>query len=222
MPTTYDEIARRIPLWLYAQNRDLVNEMPAVTEQAHEQLINVMDHDLFRTLIPNLTLTEAEGGVLDLSTQTPRILEVRSIRINYRNGDDDWTPLQRRDLEMLTMLYARNRPNRPLYYAEYNGPLVMKAFPAPREDYSIEITANVEPPVISPANQTNIITEQFPRAMEKAVFRQAALFQKSWEDATIYEKEMMSAVTEANAQTQRRRRDETETKPVDTANVMGQ
>jgi hypothetical protein len=221
MSITYNELIRRTPVWAYATNRDIVAEMVNIVQEAHEQIIGILDHDLFRTLITTKTLTQSSLGVLNLSAETPRILEIRAIRMRYRGGSDDWAPLMRRDLEMLSMLYARNRPRQPLYYAEYSGPLVIKAFPAPDRDYDLQITANVEPVVLSPSNQTNIISTQFPRVMEKATFRQAALFMKNWEDAKIYEKEMVDAVNEANAQIQRRKRDTTETRPVDTTNVQG-
>jgi hypothetical protein len=219
---TYDELIRRAPEWLYAQNRSLVDEMPAIVSQAHEQLINVIDHDLFRTVITGKTLDNTNLGTIDLSAESPRVLEIRGVRLRYRQSDDGWTPLLRRDLETMSMLYARNRPSRPLYYAEYSGPLVIKVFPAPRDVYDLEITANVEPPVLSPTQQTNIMSEWASRAVEKATFRQAAIFMKDWESAQAYEKEMMGAVTEANAQIQRRRRDDTGARPVETANVSGQ
>jgi len=219
---TYDDLIRRVPQWLYAQNRSLVLDMDDIVRQAHDQLIGVLDHDLFRSIITGETMTAASMGVLDLSAEDPPVLEVRSIRVRYRDGVDDWTPLQRRNLETLTMLYARNRPSRPLYYSEYNGPLIIKAFPAPKQDYELEIAANVEPPVLSETQQTNTMSILAPRAVEKAVFRQAAIYQKNWEDAQVYEKEMIQAVTEANAQVQRRRRDETETRPVETSNIQGQ
>jgi hypothetical protein len=220
MANDYAELIRRVPEWLYAQNRTLVDEMPAIVSQAHDQLINILDHDLFKTLILGKTLTSANNGVLDLSSETPRVLEVRAVRLKWR-GDDDWTPLQRRDLETLTMMFARNMPRRPRYYSEYSGTLVLKAFPAPDRDYDLEITANVEPPVLSPTVQTNIMTEQAFRAVEKATMRQAAIFMKDWESAQLYEKEMATAVGEVNAAIQRRRRDAVETRPVETSNVSG-
>lgn len=218
---TYDDLIRRVPKWIYAQNRSLVDDMPDIVQEAHNQLIGVLDHDLFRSIITGKQATPASNGILDLSAEDPDVLEIRAVRVRYRNGDDDWTPLRMRDLEMLTELYSRNRPNRPLYYAEYNGPLVIKFFPMPREDYDLEITANVEPPLLTPTNQTNVMSTRAPRALEKAVIRQACLYQKNWEDAQMYEKEMAQAVTEANAQVQRRRRDDTEQRPVEAANVTG-
>lgn len=218
--STYDEIVRRTPDWMYAQNRSLVAEMPTIIAQAHEQLVNLLDHDLFRTVITGKKLEASNNGIIDLSAETPRVFEVRALRIKYREGDS-FTPIQRRDLEMLTMLYARNAPKRPLYYAEYSGPLVLKVFPAPREDYDLEITANVEPPVLTSENQSNIITREAFRAMERATFRQAALYMRDWQAAAEFEKEMGTALTEVNAQISRRRRDETGQRQIEATNVQG-
>lgn len=221
MALTFDQLVQNTPLWLYSNNRSLVQEMPTIVEMAHNQLINLIDHDLFRTIITGKSLLASTYGVLDLSSEDPRVLEIRAVRVQYQNDEQSWTPLQRRDLETMSMMYARNRPRRPRYYSEYSSPLVIKAFPQPDMDYVVEISANVEPPVLSATNQTNIISEQFPRLMEKATFRQGALYMKNWEDAQIYEKEMATALSEANAQIQRRRRDDVETRPVETANITG-
>ncbi len=221
MAITYDELIRRVPEWLYAKNRKLIDEMPAIITQAHEQLINTLDHDLFKTLIDGKTLA-AGDPILDLSTETPRVLEVRSVRLKVTGTDDGWTPILRRDLEMLSMLYARNKPRRPLFYTEYNGTLILKVFPSPALAHDVQITANVEPEVLSETVSTNIMAEEASRALEKAVMRQACLFMKAWEDAAQYSTEMTGAITEVNAAIQRRRRDDTEQRPRDTKNVMGQ
>lgn len=221
MAITYSELIRRAPLWLYSSNRSITDEMPAIVREAHDQLINLIDHDLFRTIITGKSLLASTSGVLDLSLEDPRVLEIRSVRVQYQGDEQSWTPLQRRDLEAMSMMYARNRPRRPRYYSEYSSPLIIKAFPAPDMDYVTEISANVEPVPLGPSNQSNIIAVQFPRLMEKATYRQGALYMKNWEDAQIYEKEMATALNEANAQIQRRRRDDVETRPRDTTNVEG-
>ena len=218
--SNYNELIRRIPEWMYAQNRDLTNEVEELVSKAHNQIINLLDHDLFRTTISGKSLTAASDGVLDLSAESPRVLEIRSIRIDY-NGTGGYTPIMRRDLEMLTMLFASNTAARPRFYAEYSGPLVIKAFPAPDVDYDIEVTANVEPPVLAPSQQTNIISTQHYRVIETATFRQAALYMRDWAAAEEYAKELGSAITEANAAIQRRKRDETDKRPQDASNVMG-
>jgi hypothetical protein len=104
---TYDELIRRAPEWLYAQNRSLVDEMPAIVSQAHEQLINVIDHDLFRTVITGKTLDNTNLGTIDLSAESPRVLEIRGVRLRYRQSDDGWTPLLRRDLDNVDALRAQ-------------------------------------------------------------------------------------------------------------------
>lgn len=215
----YAELIRRTPEWLFARNRDILNaEMPNIVLQAHEQLVNVIDHDFFRTRVGALTLPT--DGVLDLPALVPRILEVRAIRVQHRVAGE-FTPLFQRDQEMLTMLYANNRPGRPRYYCEYDGPQVVKVYPQAPMALNIEITANVEPLPLSPTNTTNVLGDKAPRAMEKATFRQAALFMKDQAAAATYEQEMMAAVVELNSAIGRRRRDETDTKPRTTANTTG-
>lgn len=215
----YAELIRRTPEWLYARNRDLLNtEMPNIVLQAHEQLINVIDHDFFRARVANLTLPT--DGVLDLPTLIPRLLEVRAIRVQYRQAGE-FTPLFQRDQEMLTMLYANNRPGRPRYYCEYDGPKIVKVYPQAPMAMNIEVTANIAPEPLSPTVANNVIGDLAPRAMEKATFRQAALFMKDQAAAATYEQEMMAAVVELNSSIGRGRRDETDVKPRTTANTTG-
>lgn len=214
----YTELVRRTPAWLYAQNRDIVAEMPVIIAQAHEQLFNIIDHDFFRTKIDGITLTL--DGILDLDTLIPDLMEVRAIRLQYRRTGE-WTQLYRRDLEMLTALYSTNRPGRPRYYAEYAGPLVVQVFPQPAADYTVEVTCNVRCPVLSPTTPTNLLGDKAERALEKATFRQAALYMKDTAAAQTYEAEMTGAVAELNAAYGRRRRDDTGTRPVETANRAG-
>lgn len=218
MALTYTELIRRTPAWIYAQNRDIVAEMPVIVAQAHEQLFNVIDHDFFRTLVPGLTLDTT--GIIEAEAQVPEILEVRAVRLRYRK-DGEFTPLFMRELEMLTMLYAENRPGRPRYYAEYDGPLVYKVFPQPPAPMQYELTANVKCPVLSPTVANNLLGDRAERALEKATFRQAALYMKDQAAAGTYEQEMMAAVVELNSQIGRRRRDETGQKPKETTNTTG-
>lgn len=217
MPTTYDELIRQVPIWGYNQNRDLVDEMPAIVAQAEDQIFNLIDHDLFQTVITGQTLTT---GNPDLDLTGLGIMEIRAIRLSYR-GAYSFTALERRDLEMLSMLYTTNRPARPRFYAEYEDIDKVRVFPIPREDYDLEITANVEPPRLTVANQTNKLAEKYPRVYEKACLRQAALFMKNQQDAATYEGEMMSALQEASLAIARKRRDETGTRPVETSNASG-
>ena len=97
----------------------------------------------------------------------------------------------------------------------------LQVFPAPDADYQLQIEANVHPARLGPAQQTSLLTEQFPRAIEKAAFRQAALFMKAPADVAMYDQEMQMAVAEANGQTARRKRDETDKRPRETSNMTG-
>jgi hypothetical protein len=214
---TYDDLVANTPIWLYAQNRSIVDEMPVIISDAEDQLYQRFDHDLFQTVLTGFTLT-AGDPVIDL-TAIDDLLEVRAIRLTYQNLGV--TSLERRDLEMASMLYAQNRPGRPRFYAEYGSYDVLKVFPTPSVDVTYEITCNVMPPRLGPSQQSNIIIEKFPRAIERSVFRQGALFMKNQADAATYGQEADDALLEANMAIARRRRDNTATRPVETANTRG-
>lgn len=219
MAISYTELVRRVPIWLYAQNRSIVGEMPNIIEEAEEQLMLVLDHDLFRTTLGPFTVGPS-APVLDLSNLPTPVMEVRAINIDYRNGNG-YTPMERRDAEALRMMYPMRQPRRPKFYSEDGGILLYEFYPFPDRDYEVNVTANVHPARLSDTQDTSILTEQYPRALEKAVLRQGALFMKNYEDATRYENEMMNSVDEANRQTGRRRRDETGERGRETANAGG-
>lgn len=219
MAMTYNELLRRVPVWLYSSNRSLVDEMPVIIEQAEDRLLQVIDHDLFRTVLTGKTV--GVDGLLDLSAESPRVLEVRGLRVQYRDRPDGFTPLKARDIEMLSALYPDGGSGDPRYYAQHTSTLNYKLYPKPRAEIDIEVTANVEPARLAVGNQTNILTEQFPRAVERACMHFGAMFMKNYEDAAQYEKDMMAALGEAGAQVGRRRRDEAQTRPRETKNVTG-
>lgn len=215
---TYDDLVARVPAWMYAQNRDLTTAMPLIIEQAHRQLFNIINHEFFRTKIVGLVLPTT--GELDLNTQQPPVMEIRAIRLKYRK-DDEWTPLFRKDLEALSMLYARNVPGRPRYYAEDEGPLKIQVFPTPDMPYEIEITCNQECPIITEELQQNLLTDRAALALEFATLRYAAIYMKDAAGAASYATEMTSAVNELNAAYGRRLRDDTGERPRDTTNATG-
>lgn len=219
MALTYIELVRRVPIWLYAQNTALVAEMPAIVEQAQDRLEQVIHHDQFKTVISPLSV--GTDGLLDLSGEVPRVLEVRGLRVRYRDRADGWVPLKPREAEALSLMFVNDRPGTPRYYTEFGGPLQLKLYPKPPAALDAEVTANVVPTRISETVPTNIYTEQFPRAIEMSCMHYAAKFMKNYEDAGIYEQEMMAALSEAGAQVARRRRDETERRTRDTTNMAG-
>jgi hypothetical protein len=217
---TFDELKRVVPIWLYAQNKTLVAEMPQIIRQAEEELMLRLDHDLFQTILKGKTVSPA-SPLIDLTTEDPKVMEVRALRLDY-NRVGNFTPLERRDLEFLTMLYADARPARPRFWSEYGDINVLKVFPAPQIAYPLEITINVQPEPLSTTVQSNEITTQFPRAMEQATLYRGAVFMKNLKDAELYKAEMEASISEANAALARRRRDMTAKKPRDIANGTGQ
>jgi len=219
MATTYDDILRETPIWSYAQNADLVAEMPVIIRKAEDQLIKRLDHDIFQSIITSVVDPTVTGDILDLTAEDPPVMEVRAIRL-VRRGQP--VPLERRNLEMLSMLYSQNRPRQPRFYADYGQSNNFKVFPYPNATYQAEITANVEPERLSPAVQTNVLTGEFSRVLEIAVLNQAAIFMKDAEGMQSYAAELEAAIQEANAQIARRRRDETGRRPTDTINGTGQ
>ena len=220
MALTYNELISQAPTWLYAENRSLVDNMPDVVVKAERQLVLVIDHDLFRTTLPGDTLLAGDSAV-DLSANEPLIMEVRGFRVRWRDGDDHWTPIMYREAEYLAMLYSNQRQGRPKYYTQDGGFLKFQVYPTPERDYDIEITANVTPPALGASVQENVLTKQFPRAVEMAVYRQAATFMKDAAAEAKYDSEMMAAIPEANMQSARRRRDEAGTRPRETVNASG-
>lgn len=223
---SYDELLRRVPLWLYAENTALAAEMPAIIGRAEDHLVNVLDHDIFQTVLTSKTIGASPVNVvtdddkLDLSAETPRLMELRSIRIAYKGGAD-WTPVEPRNDEMLSMLYSRNRPARPRYYGQHGDQLKLKFYPFPDRVYTLKITANVMPVRMAVGVQNNKISTMFPRAFESAVFHQAAIFMQDQPMADKYQAEMMAAIPEANLASSRKRRDETGTRPIETTNAAG-
>lgn len=214
----YTDLLTRGPTQIYAQNRTLVTEMPTIIQQAETQVIQRLDHDAFRTHILGKTI--GTDGRLDLSAEPNPVLELRAIRLKYK-GDDDWTPLERREIEQLTMLFARNRPARPRYYAEDEGELLYRVYPQPFEVMDAIIVANVTPVPLSDQDPSNVLTQRYFRVIENAVYRQAAIFMKNMNDVQMFTSELNDAIQEANAQIARRRRDETGTRPIEAANQAG-
>lgn len=217
MAVTYDQLVQETPLGLYAQNRDIVAEMPRLIAKAEDRIFELIDHDLFQTVLTGKTLLAGDPEI-DLTSDGVR--EVRAIRLAYR-GDNQWTSLLRRDLEFLTMLYTVNRPGRPLYYAEYSAIDILRVFPVPREDYQLEVTANVFPERLGPTNQTNILSQRFPQVYEQAVLLRGAIFMKSPKDVATFTDGLNEAVLAANTSIARRRRDQTGTRETETANMAG-
>ena len=218
MSITYNELVTQTPQQLRRANDDLIAEMPRLIKDAEEEVILQLDHDLFRTIITGKSVSVG-NAVVDLTDQN-ELMEVRSISMQYRSGDQA-PALEMRNQEYLEMLFSVNRPGRPRYYSNFEEWNKIKVWPTPNETYDLTIHANVEPTPLSGGNPTNVISDKFPRVIQMAVFLQGAHFMKNDSDIARYEGELAAALTRANAAISRRRRDEVTTRPTEAANAVG-
>jgi hypothetical protein len=213
---SYDDIIRFAPLAIYAQNRDLTEEMPGIVRRAQKYVVSRLDHDAFMTDLGDHPV--AITGIVDESLLPVELLEVRSIAIKLPNGN--YLPLLPRNLEMLTMLYADGRRGWPRYYAQ-DPAGGHRVFPPPSLATPARIRGNVEPPVLSPDQPTNLISDEFPLLLQLAATREAAVFMADAAMQALYEGEAGDALAAANAQVGRRTRDEAAQRPTDTRNAQG-
>lgn len=213
---TYDQIIAYAPLATFTSNRDTVTEMPDIVRRAQDYVVGRLDHHLFRDVL--LDTTFDASGDLDDSFFPEDILEIRSIAAEVRTGK--FLPLRPRQQEVLEALFIMTPVGDPRYYAELTSG-GWRAYPAPGREIAARVSVNIEPDVLSPTNQTNIISTKFPELMEFAVMREAAIFNLDQNLVALYTSETKEALTIANAQISRRKRDEVSQRPRDTSNITG-
>jgi hypothetical protein len=214
---TYDDLIAYAPLALIMRNRDTVAQMPEIVRRAQGYLVARLDHDLFRTMLPSLPI--ADDGILDTSGVTGTILEIRSISVQVSPGS--WLPLIRRSEEMLIALHSDNPRGQPRFYA-VTAAGAIQTFPALGVAGKLaRVTVNVAPPVLAPAVQTNIISEQFPELFEFATAMEAAVFNVDGATTQLYQGRVAETLQVANAQISRRTRDESAQRAVETRNIQG-
>lgn len=212
----YDEIIAFAPLALYAQNRDLAAQLPGMVARAQKYIVSGLDHDAFMTELAPTTIDA--DGVLDETGFPAALLELRSVSIEI--GAGRYMPLRPRDYEMLTALFSDRPHGRPKFYAQ-DPAGGHRVFPAPGRVIPARVRANVEPDPLAPGTQENAISLRFPRLLQLATTREAAVFMLDAQMVELYETETGNALRAANAQVGRRTRDEASQRPVDTRNVQG-
>ena len=214
---TYDDLIAYAPLALIARNRDTVENMEDIVRRAQGYLVPRLDHDLFRTTIPSAQIDA--DGVIDQTGFPGRILEIRSISVQVSPGS--WLPLIRRSEEMLVTLHSDNPRGQPRYYAVTAGGSI-QTFPALGVAGKLaRVTANVEPPTLSPLVQTNIISDQFPELFEFATAMEAAIWNLDQGSTQLYQGRVGETLMVANTQISRRTRDESAQRAVETRNIQG-
>jgi hypothetical protein len=214
---TYDDLIAYAPLALIMRNRDTVAQMPEIVRRAQSYLVSRLDHDLFRTMIPNATI--GADGIIDQTAFPGQVLEIRSISVQVSPGS--WLPLLRRSEEMLIALHSDNPRGQPRFYA-VTAASDIQTFPALGVAGKLaRVTANVAPPVLAPTVQTNIISEQFPELFEFATAMEAAVFNVDAATTQLYQSRASETLQVANAQISRRTRDESAQRAVETRNIQG-
>lgn len=213
---SYTELIRAAPLAAYAENRDLVAEMPNIVRRAQEYVVMRLDHDAFWQKLPRTTV--GKDGVIDDSNFPNDLMEVRSVRVRWRSGDR-WYSLLRRDSDMLSTLYTDDSRGPPKVYSD--GPDGLVAYPRPGRVIDAEVRANVAPAILSPTVQTNLFTDKYPQVIENAVVREAGVFMLDAKIQQTYGSETDAALAAANAQIARQKRDESAQRPVETRNAGG-
>lgn len=214
---TYDELIAYAPLALIMRNRDTVAQMPDIVRRAQNYLVARLDHDLFRTTIPNAQI--GADGVIDQTGFPGEILEIRSISVQVSPGT--WLPLIRRSEEMLIALHSDSPRGQPRYYA-VTAAKTIQTFPALGVAGKLaRITANIAPPTLSQITQMNIISQEFPELFEFATAMEAAVFNIDAATTQLYQGRVSETLQVANAQISRRTRDESAQRAVETRNIQG-
>jgi hypothetical protein len=226
MALSYTELARRIPIWLFAQNRDIVDEVAEIISEAENEVYRVLDHDAFRaTLEVSIGTGGGDTSLIDLTAEDPPVFEARAMRLGFRDQAGLFTsavPLERRELEFVTTLYPDGRTRRPRYYAEYDQPLMFRVFPQPDIEYQVQITLNQQPPrLVATTQETNVLTDEYPRVIEMACYLRGAEFMNDPAKIERWGANFLRATSEANAQIARRRRDMTGSVPQPNVNAAG-
>jgi hypothetical protein len=213
--TSYSELLDEVPRSAFARNAELINDMDKVVARAQAYVVKRLDHDAFRG--DYILVTIDETGQF---ARPPDMLELRAVQVRFRGRG--WLPLRRRSEEMLAALFTgpRARPGMPEYYAE--TPEGFDVFPRPPRPIEARVLWNQDPPILGPAQDTNVLTDGYPEVIRAAVMREAAIYMGDATLIQVYSGEATETLGAANLELARRRRDESGTRSRDTGNAQGQ
>ena len=214
--TTYDDLISYAPVAAYASNRNTVDELPGLVRRAQSYVTERLDHDLFAGDLEDVVI--GTDGYVHPEMLPETFLELRYLAIEARSNS--FRPLHPRAENMLEALYAAGPAGVPIYYARIKDRLY-RVYPQPFRPLNARLRANAAPPMLSPAVQTNILTERFPEVVEMSLLRQVAIYNVDEPLTQRYTEELTGLLGAANRQVSRLARDETAQRPVDTRNVQG-
>lgn len=212
---TYDDIIAYAPVAAFLQNRDTIAEMPQIVRRSQTYVTRRLDHDFFRHAFPGRTADAT--GVVTTGIDEGLLLEIRSISVVQGNRSH---PVHPRDFYMLEALFYDQPRGVPQFWAHTPSGEI-RIFPAPGREVTVDISANIKEPVLSPSQQENRISVHHPELMEQAVAMHVALFNLDAQAAQMYSDQLTELLVVVNAEIARRRRDETSQRPIEARNVTG-
>lgn len=214
MAMTYDSLVAEIPVSIMGTNTALLANMGLVIRRAEDEIIERIDHDAFKTVLPPV-IVDPDTPTFDLFTVNPVVLEVGSVRASFSGLD---VPLERREANRMIATFPGGDTGTPRFYAEEDYPLRFRVFPTPDTTYELTVRVNQAPTRLAPELQESVLTRLYPRLLENGVLKYAAQFQRNTADEQRYGAAFDAALGEINARLARRRRDDTGVPASDTAN----
>lgn len=212
---TYDDLDEYARSNIYGEARDLDQDIPRLITRAQRYLFSRLDHDVFQADMGNFQVNQ--DGRIDTGNVSDRLKEVRSVDL-LRDGQ--WFPLLKRDVTTLGALFSEDPVGLPEYYAQTDD-LALKVFPFPYDQMTVRMRGNLVPELITPSNQTNMLSEKYPLLMEWAITYQCSVYMLDPTLIQVNKGELDGEIMAVNAQVSRWRRDEATQRPVETRNVGG-
>ena len=211
----YFDLLKNIPAWDFSESTEVQRMMPQVIRRAERRVRRDLEQDAFKAFVTGMTSTTS--AVLDLRSFSPTAVRYIRLVIEGRR-----VPLSMRSLEFLDSLYPDAvSVGEPAYYGETADNWCYELFPTPDDVWPWEAVIIQDPPELTAANPTNILTARFGNLLEEGCMLYAA---RVIQNFALYDKIMGDYAAEvalANAELRRSRRDETEPRPRDTTNRTG-
>jgi hypothetical protein len=221
MAINFNSLVADVPAQLMARNTDLIGYMPKIIEQAERDMPPSVDHDLFRASA-SIALS-AGTSEIDFTaghpTTSARVLELRSIRLE--SAGSRWM-LPMRNLEAMVAQFPSDASRgTPRHYAVTEADMIFALFPTPDVAVTAHVMMNALPAALTAEAPTGVYTTEADQLFEFRVFLRAAMYLKDQASIAIYREEVAEATKMLNAQIARRRRDETQVRPIETTNAGG-
>lgn len=247
MTTTLLTLRDYIPNRLLARNSDLATTavVDDVIRDAQLRLIEDLEgNEAFTTTVPSQPIAANTG---DLNLDEAGQFEVHGVLLieGWGSGDDlvtQWEqarrPIERMDYAAAWALYG-NATGAPQVYARHGFPrphsthpldytsdglwALFRVFPAPAAEMRADVLVDRRPPLLTELAPTNVLTEQFERALRAACLLEGALFMRDFGGAAVdrYQEAYVQALSAAVMRLGRRKQDRGGVRRRDISNISG-